>query len=52
MQTATPPTAPPMTAARLDPDSDFGAAITDGVDRGVVVVSRAEVNVVAATLVV
>jgi len=51
MQTATPPTAPPMIAAKLESDSDFGAAITAGVDRGVVVVSRAEANVGASMIV-
>ena len=50
MQTATPPITPPMMAAKLESDSDFGASITAGVDTGVVVVSRAEANVGASRI--
>jgi len=50
MQTASPPTAPPMTAPKLEADSDFGGTITAGVDRGVVVTSRAEANVGASRI--
>jgi hypothetical protein len=50
MQTTIPATAPPMTAVKLESSSDFGTTITIGVDRGVVVISRAETNVGASRI--
>ena len=51
MQTTIPVTTPPMTATKLESGSDFGTTITAGVDRGVLVISRAEANVGASRIV-
>lgn len=51
MQTASPPTAPPMTAPKLEADSDFASGITGGIDTGVVVTRRAASTVTYIVLV-